>query len=318
MRIGRNVALGLVMALLGAAASAAPEWLYPNAPPAPPPDLDRTISLPGSRLVLKAGDLRLGNPAPDWYPQAHPPAPPAVLVGQPKVFPCGYCHLPTGAGRPENASLAGLDADYIVRQVAAFSNGERGSVRPTFRPYALMRETARATDPAEVEQAARYFASVPRRSFVRVVEAATIPAVIPGAGIWRRADGTGREPLGQRLIELADDEARFEARDPNGTYTAFVPPGAIGRGRKLARGLGETAGVACSTCHGVGEAGGGIAPPLAGRSPSYLARQLHAFRAGVRANAEAAPMLEIARRLDDGAIIDLAAFLAAQPVNGRR
>jgi len=37
--------------------------------------------------------------------------------------------LPSGDGHPESASLAGLNANYIVRQMAAFKNGERKGVR---------------------------------------------------------------------------------------------------------------------------------------------------------------------------------------------
>jgi cytochrome c553 len=55
---------------------------------------------------------------------------------------------------------------------------------------------------------------------------------------------------------------------------------------------------------------GGIAPPLAGRSPTMIARQLMAFHAGTRANAEAEPMRLIAAKLDDRQIIDLSAYVA--------
>jgi hypothetical protein len=41
------------------------------------------------------------------------------------VFACGFCHLPNGLGRPENSSLAGLPASYIVQQVADFKSGAR-------------------------------------------------------------------------------------------------------------------------------------------------------------------------------------------------
>ena len=44
---------------------------------------------------------------------------------KPAVLACGYCHLPNGQGRPENASLAGLPEAYIIKQMADFKSGQR-------------------------------------------------------------------------------------------------------------------------------------------------------------------------------------------------
>ena len=65
------------------------------------------------------------NP-PDWFPDEHPPMPQIVAHGgaKPAGRACAQCHLPTGDGHPESASLAGLPANYIVRQMAAFKNGD--------------------------------------------------------------------------------------------------------------------------------------------------------------------------------------------------
>jgi cytochrome c553 len=221
---------------------------------------------------------------------------------------CGYCHLPNGQGRPENAALAGLPAAYIEAQVAAFRTGARRPEDSHYRPTNLMIQVAGAVSDAELRQASAYFA---RRPFVprsRVVEAQTIPAVAPEMGLYARKPGRGREALGSRLVEIPDDARRFEWRDDQVTFTAYVPLGAVARGRTLAGRL------ACAGCHGAALDGGpaATAPPIAGRPPTYLLRQLHALRAGVRADPAAAPMRAVAARLGDGEMVDLAAYVGGR------
>ena len=57
---------------------------------------------------------------------------------KPDSFACGFCHLPSGRGRPENAPIAGLPASYIVRQVEEMASGVRKSALPDRYPQALM------------------------------------------------------------------------------------------------------------------------------------------------------------------------------------
>ena len=65
----------------------------------------------------------------------------------------------------------------------------------------------------------------------------------------------------------------------------------------------------CSTCHGVdGIAKVPEAANLAGQDPTYLTRQLQAFRAGARVNEQ---MSLIAKTLTDQQIADVAAYYAA-------
>ena len=72
-----------------------------------------------------------------------PPMPNIVAFGRkPAVQACGYCHLPTGNGRPENARLAGLPYDYIVGELKAYREGKRRSSREFtlfVRPNGLQR-----------------------------------------------------------------------------------------------------------------------------------------------------------------------------------
>ena len=57
-------------------------------------------------------------------------------------------------------------------------------------------------------------------------------------------------------------------------------------------------------------------PPLAGRSPSYLAREIFDFRQGARASSH--PMISLMKRtvekLTPDDIINITAYLASRPV----
>ena len=53
-------------------------------------------------------------------------------------------------------------------------------------------------------------------------------------------------------------------------------------------------------------------PPLAGRSPSYLLRQLFAFRSGARAAPADLPMGAVVVRLEVQDMIAIAAYLATR------
>jgi len=58
-----------------------------------------------------------------------------------------------------------------------------------------------------VKQAAAYFAQLPYRSRIRVVEAALAPeAEVDGFTLARRPGG-GTAPIGRRILELPDDHA---------------------------------------------------------------------------------------------------------------
>lgn len=283
-----------------------PAWAVPLVVgPRAPLDSVTRHRVPGSPRAFTERQANDRFDVPDWHPATHPAMPPIVAHGRrPAVWGCGYCHLPDGGGRPENAALAGLPAAYIERQVAAMRAGARASAWPgPNMPAALMGRIADSTTPGEVAVAARYFAGLRLRRRVTVVEAAQIPAVRPGVGLYVLAPGRGTEPLGRRLIEVPRDAARHELRDARVPYVAYVPPGSLARGRALAAG--------CGGCHGPALRGRGLAPPLAGRSPSYLFRQLVGFAAGTRAMPEAAPMRAVAASLPQADMIAAAAYAAS-------
>jgi len=56
----------------------------------------------------------------------------------------------------------------------------------------------------------------------------------------------------------------------------------------------------------------GLVPPLAGRSPSYLLRQLVAFHTGARATPVTAPMNEVASKLSLEDMVSAAAYAGSR------
>jgi cytochrome c553 len=303
----------------GAAASSgfdAPGWAYPQPATTAPSVLDTTTRhhVPNSDRTYTEAQSRDWYNIPDWHPESHPPMPTIVSHGrQPTVYACGYCHLPNGAGRPENATLAGLPASYIEQQVADIKSGARQSAwRQPFTPNANMKRVADSATAGEVAEAARYFSRLRPARRARVIEASTVPRLTPALGLYF-ADSLGaREPIGHRLVEVPVDAERHELRDAAVPYVAYVPTGSLARGRTIATFGARPGAKSCASCHGPQLRGVGPVPPIAGRSPSYILRQLFAFKAGTRSSAAGAPMREVTAMLDLDDMIAAAAYAASR------
>jgi cytochrome c553 len=293
-------------------------WLFPlirsGEVGAKPVDDNGVVHLVNSRREFTEAQLHDLFLAPDWHPEQHSPMPEIVLHGRaPDTFACGYCHLPGGQGRPENAALAGLPAAYIVQQVADIKSGARRSAwhGEPYGPVELMGVVAANSADADVATAAEYFAAQRLPPRVSVLERTRIPHMRAAAWIYEIDPRGGEEELGQRLIEWAPDLLRHEHRDDEMRYNAFVPPGSMQRGRRIAR-TGMPGQLApCTGCHGEHLQGVGLIPPLARRSPTYLLRQLVAFKTRDRAGTSAAPMQAVAAALGMGDMIAVAAYAAA-------
>ena len=291
-----------------------PAWAYPTTSkdahlPAPPYDSITPLHLKGSRRTFTLSQTKNQNTPPDWYPGLHPRMPESVEHGRAgSMAACGYCHLPDGQGRSENATLAGLPAEYILRQLDDMKSGARSTAMAGWGPFSNMHRVADSVTATEARAAAAYFARVPARRHFAVVERAQIPAVYQVAFVYAVKKDGGTEPIDGRLIEIADDLERHELRDPKATYTAFVPPGSIAAGKRIAMAKEKTPLRACASCHGPSLLGVGPIPPIAGRSPSYLLRQLLAFRNGARVTATSAPMQTVAASLDLTQMIAVSAY----------
>ncbi len=294
--------------------SVAPSWLFPLPPPTPDRAWDTLtpIHVPRSRIALTENQLHDLFSAPDWTPASHPAMPAIVSRGRkPAVYACGFCHMPNGQGRPENAMIAGLPTAYIVQQLADMkAHRRRGAHTGPYAPNDNMQHVADNATDAEVMVAAAYFAALKPRQRVRVVEATRVPLMTRAMGTFRYAPGRDTESLDGRLLEVPVDFIRHEHRDPSAEYIAYVPVGSVARGRALVASPVAPGLLSCTGCHGPQLRGAGLIPPLAGRSPGYLVRQLVGFKTGVRAGLSGAPMGPVSTALSLNDMIAVAAYAA--------
>lgn len=279
-------------------------WAFPLKPERGFPEDKAPKTLPGSAKQLTQTQVDdLLNP-PDWYPEQHPPAPQIVLRGHGAALACGACHLMSGLGHPESSDLTGLSADYIVQQMADFKSRARKD--PT-----RMNGIAAEVTEEEASQAAQWFASLPRRSFTRVIEADNVPKTFLGPGRMRFVAPDGStEPIGNRIITVPEDQERARLRDPKSGFIAYVPIGSLAKGRELVEsGGGRT--LPCALCHGGAMEGHDKAPRLAGMHPIYTVRQLHGFKDGSRNGADAGAMTLVVEQLTDEDILAISAYLGS-------
>ena len=301
----------------GSASSAPLPWAYPVNPPAQPGAVPPAPDTGVHRLPTSAKEFTrkqvtdLFNP-PDWYPEDHPAMPQIVAHGRsPEVRACGYCHLPNGQGRTENASLAGLPAAYIVQQMADYHNGLRKSSEPKMGPPANMLALGKAANDEESKSAAEYFSKLKYKPWVRVVETKMVPKTRVEGWILVPEKDAGQEPIGMRIVETPEDHERFELRDSMSGFVAYVPTGSVKKGESLATTGGSGKTLRCSICHGEGLKGLGNVPFLAGRSPSYLVRQLYDIKTGNRRGEWGPLMQEAVAKLTTEDMVDLAAYAAS-------
>ena len=291
-----------------------PAWAYPVNPPdfKPTPDDGAIRRVAGSTATYTLPQLRDRFIAPDWHPAEYPPMPEVVARGRkPDVFACGFCHRADGPGGPENSSLAGLPAAYIVQQMGDYKSGARKTSVPK-RNTDLMISLAKAATDTEVEAAAAYFSSLKPKSTIRVVETDTVPKTYVAGWFLAAVKSGEKEPLGQRIIEVPEDLEQFEHRDTHAQFIAYVPVGSIAKGEVLVKSGGPGKTIQCAICHGPDLKGLGAVPRIAGRSPSYNVRQLYDIKSGARAGVGSALMKEVVARLGEDDMVSIAAYLASQ------
>jgi cytochrome c553 len=269
--------------------------------------------LPGSKASYTRAEIGDIFVVPDWYPDAHPPMPEIVAHGRkPDVYSCGHCHLPNGQGRPENASVAGLSADYIVQQMADFKNGLRTGSDPKMLSVTNMVKLSKSASDEDVKAAAAYFSSIKLKPWIRVVEVEQVPKTKPAGGMMVVVAGGGTEPIGERVIEVSENLERTELRDPTSGFIAYVPKGSLAKGKDLVTTGGNGKTMQCAMCHGPALKGSGNVPSIAGRSPSQMARQIIDFQDGAR-NGSMAPMMKgVVSKLTIEDIVAITGYLASQ------
>lgn len=319
----KKFALLLLVAAPVFAADPPPAWAYGFPPPgaapaAPAPGAGRggqpdtaPKRLPGSDLEFTPQQIRDGFGPADWFPNDHPKMPEIVAKGRrPDIRACALCHYPNGKGRPENAPVSGFPVQYFIQQMQDFKNGLRKSAEPRKGNTNLMIAIAKAMTDEEIKASAEYFSAMPWTPWVRVVETDTVPKTRIAAGLFIPIEGAEKEPIGKRIIEVPENTELSETfRSPRSGFVAYVPTGSIKKGEALAASNTKT--VACASCHGADLKGLGPVPGLAGRSPSYLVRQMYDMQAGARKGPWTALMTKVVAQLTEQDMLEIAAYAAS-------
>jgi cytochrome c553 len=299
-------------------------WAY-NIPPAPPPgakpapegppDDGLPVSVPGSSQKFTRKEA--GNPfgPGDWFPEDHPTMPEIVAKGRaPDVRSCALCHYANGRGKAENAPISGLPVGYFIQQMADYKNGLRKSGDPRKANTNAMIAIAKAMTDEEVKIAAEYFASVKWTPWIKVIETSTVPKTRSAGGLAVPLEGedAGKEPIGMRIVEVPENvEQTLVYRNPRSGFIAYAPMGSIKKGQELVSTGGGGKTVRCATCHGADLKGIGPVPSIAGRSPSYVARQLYDFQSGARQGPWADLMKEAVAKLTAEDFVNITAYTAS-------
>ena len=311
-----------------------PPWAYgfatppdPSAPPAaqgagqrggggrgggaaPAPDTTkRTVA--GSTASFTLAQIRDGFGPADWFPNDHPQMPPIVAQGRrdAMITACSLCHYPNGKGRPENAGVSGLPVEYFIKTMTDFKNDARKSADSRKTNTTRMIQFAKAMTDDEIKAAATYFGSMKWTPWVKVVETNEVPKTRIAGGMFIPMEGAeaGKEPIGQRIIEVPENGEQTETlRNPRSSFIAYVPSGSIKKGEAVAtRGQ-------CAVCHGADLTGLGPVPGIAGRSPSYLVRQMYDMQRGVRSGSWSELMKRVVAPMSADDMLNVAAYVAAK------
>jgi cytochrome c553 len=313
-RKAASTVIALLTAGVSIAADGPPQWAYGTAPAAGPtargaqaaaPDNTTPRTLPGSTVSFTLPQIRDGFGPADWYPGDHPAMPEIVAHGRrPDVRACALCHYPNGKGRAENAPIAGYSTAYFIQQMADFKNGNRRSADPKKANTNVMIAIAKAMTDDEITAAAEYFGSMKWSPWIKVVETDTVPKTRVSGGLFLVLDDMGKEALGARIVEVPENtEATEILRDPRSGFIAYAPVGSIKKGEALAK--------SCGVCHGTELKGLGPVPGLAGRSPSYLMRQMYDMQQGARKGLWTDLMKPVVAKLSEDDMLNVVAYTAS-------
>lgn len=181
--------------------------------------------------------------------------------GEAAAGACVGCHQPDGSGMNNEGGeswpqLAGLDAEYIAKQLRDYKSGQREN--------ATMKTFANMLSEQQIADVAQYYSEMDPK---------------PAQG-----GGDASEAVLKRGRTLANQ----------GDWSEYI--------------------VSCKSCHGPGNRGAGATfPRIAGQHAGYIEQQLKAWNSGTRKNDLQDLMGTIARRMSDGDIRAVAAWLANQP-----
>jgi cytochrome c553 len=323
-RISLAVGFALLLLVTGLRAQAdMPAWAYGIAPPAPagaPPapaeptaDEATLLRVPGSTRSFTLAQIEEPFGPADWFPEDHPVMPEVVAHGRrPDVRACATCHYPNGKGRPSNGSVSGLPPAYFAQQIDDFKNGLRKPADARKNNVNQMIAFAKAMTADEVRAAAEYFGKITWTPWIRVVETERAPKTRIEGFIHYTRPGNETEPIGARIVEVPEDNVQSEPlRNPRSGFVAYAPTGSLAKGEALVKTGGSGRTVQCGACHGADLKGVGNVPGIAGRSPSYLVRQMYDMQAGTRRGPGVALMKNVVEKLTNEDYVAIGAYVSS-------
>ena len=216
----------------------------------------------------------------------------------------------------------GLPVAYFMRQIQDFRNGLRHTADPRKPNTNTMIELAKAMTDEEMKAAAEYFAAMKWTPWIRVVETNLVPKTRIAGNLFlpREGERPSRSPDGSSKCRRTRSR-RKRYRNPHSGFVAYVPPGSIKKGKDLVTtgGMrivgneivqGKT--TPCVTCHGLDLMGVADVPPIAGRSPSYMVRQIWDMQQGTRNGASAQLMKLVIANLTEEDMVAIAAYVSSR------
>ena len=264
------------------------------------------LKLEGSTLEFTRTQVNDGFGPADWFPNEHPAMPEIVAKGRtPAIRACALCHYPNGQGRAENAGVNGFPAEYFIQQLKDFAAGNRKSADTRKANTGAMASIAKAMTEEEMKASAEYYAQIPFKQWIKVQESTTAPKTRINVGLFLALDGNETEPLDNRIIEVPVSAEMTETyRNPHSSFIAYVPVGAVKKGEALAK-SGQ-----CALCHGPELKGVGPAPTIAGRSPSYMMRQMYDMQQGTRKGFATGLMKPVVDKMSQDDMLNVVAYVA--------
>ena len=276
-------------------------------------ELTKLWTVTGSDEQFSRLDFRQADSYPDWFPGDHPAMPRMNTHGSASLGrACAGCHLANGKGRPENAPPSGQPVAYTLQQIEDFTNGLRYTSDPRKRNTHTMIWLSEGMTEAEKLEIAEYYAAIPWTPWIRVIETDLVPEMRLNEGNMFITVGTEPVmPIAGRIIETPENELESNyLRSPRSGWNAYVPVGSLARGEELVTtGGGKT--VSCGVCHGADLMGLGSMPGIAGRSPSYMMRQLWDMKQGTRNGPQVALMKPVIENLTVEDMTGIVAYLAS-------
>jgi cytochrome c553 len=209
-----------------------------------------------------------------------------------------------------------------MRQLQDFRDGLRRSADPRKPNTYTMIELAKAMTDEEMRLSAEYFGAIRWTPWIRVVETETVPKTRIVGNLFLPTAQERTEPIAGRIIEVPEDVEQAETlRNPRSGFIAYVPAGSVEKGRDLVTtgGMrvvgneiiqGKT--TPCVTCHGLDLMGVADVPPIAGRSPSYLVRQIWDIQQGARNGSAVQLMKQAIVYLNGDDLVSIAAYVSSR------